>query len=149
MGLIGQSVDGCRLLGVTILVSVAQRVFESREVLFDTAAGVFAKQGGDHMHELTSRGTILQRHTHDGASVRPGLEADRVFVLDALAHRALGDQFVRLVIDDLRIPLDVGPHRALHDPVRPCLRPYGYRFEIGHDEREVAEVAPEAIDLLR
>ena len=48
LGRIGQGVDGRGLLGVTILVSVTQRILEPCEVLFYADAGVFAEQGGDH-----------------------------------------------------------------------------------------------------
>src|SRR5258705_172302 len=101
--LVAQCVGGGGLEAVTILVRASHRFLQASQVLVDPNAGILSEEGGDHVGELTARRTVLERYPHEGAPVRPGLEAHGARGFNPCSLRAPRDELVGLVIDDHRI----------------------------------------------
>jgi len=59
-----------------------------------------------------------------------------------------GDQTVRTILDDLGVPLDVGPRRPLGLPVRMSVED-PHRVQVVHERRQALEVMPSLVDLRR
>ena len=92
-------------------------LLEARQVLLDPRTRIFTEEGGDHVRELATRRIVLEGYAHEGAAVGPWLESHGPSGLDSRPFRAPGDQLVRLVVDDLCVPLERRSHRPLDHPV--------------------------------
>ena len=102
------------------------------------------------MPEPPTRRIVLQRHAHPGLALAHGLEGDRArMVHEGAVDGVPRDDFAGLVVDQLGLPGDPRPRRALDRPARARAIEDLDALDVGEQPRQILEVAPDLVDALR
>src|SRR5690242_17528140 len=127
------------------------QAFEALKVVGDLLLGLLAEHGGNPAPDAAGRRNVVEHNLH----LRPPIhgrrdETHRAGVVHLrAAERAPRDELVRLIVDDLGVPLDGRAGRARRGPVAALLVQHLHGLHVLHEARQVVQVAPEAIQLLR
>ena len=128
-----------------------EHLLEFAQIGLDLLARLLTEQARDRRAKLAARRRVVDLDAHLRAAVTwSRREAHAAEVLDLRAwQRAPGDQLVGAILCDLSVPLDASSSRAAHRPVGMPVVQHGHGVHMTHEAREVPEVAPELIHVMR
>src|ERR1700730_18438327 len=119
-----------------------QDLLQAPQIIFDLRFRFLAEELGDDGAQRANRGHVIERHAQDSAALAgSSLETDRARALHISgANRTPRDQLVGLVLDNLRIPLQLHASRPFYEPVRMLVVDFTDDVYMSHEAGEVLEI---------
>src|SRR4051794_40539645 len=128
-----------------------QHLLEPAQIVVELLVRFLAEVLGDRLADRATRNVVHQDDMYLGAhTVRGRHEPDRTGVRHVgVPGRAPRDLLTGRLVDDLRVPLDIGAERGAGDPVAGPVAGGADLLEVRHERREVLPLAPEGVHLRR